>query len=260
MRDLNHRGISCESFSPCDLLPLTSPWSVCIEPDAGLAGLIAKNRPQCRLVNACVMDSVKKVQFASAGAQTVQLRGAAGVIGIEGNANAELANVAGIIQQGTFHPIEMECTTLDAVVKSFPPAGGQRPAANERARGAGAGSGDGKRFHIDFLSLDIEGAEPQALRGVDWASTQIDVILAEAKSDTTNAGADHAATALIPILKKRGYSMAFQVGEDIVFIHDDAPPAYRVRAAAFISHSDDVTPCVSAGVCEKMCTCATKRP
>jgi hypothetical protein len=54
--------------------------------------------------------------------------------------------------------------------------------------------------------------------------------------------------------------MAYQVAEDIVFIHDDAPPAYRVRAAAFIARSDDVTPCVSAAVCGKMCQCAKKRP
>ena len=170
---------------------------VCIEPDAGLAGLIAKNRPRCALVEKCVMDAVIKVQFASAATRNVMLRGAAGVIGIVGATNTAAS------KKGISRPIEMECTTLDAVVKGFAPAGGQRPAANERAGGADA-SGHGKKFHIDFLSLDIEGAEPQALRGVDWASTQIDVILAEAKSDTTNAGGVQAATALIPLLEERG--------------------------------------------------------
>ena len=36
-------------------------------------------------------------------------------------------------------------------------------------------------MHIDFLSLDIEGFEAEALRGVDWNATQIDVVLVEDK-------------------------------------------------------------------------------
>ena len=35
------------------------------------------------------------------------------------------------------------------------------------------------RRHVNYLSLDIEGAELSALRGVDWSSTTIDVMTVE---------------------------------------------------------------------------------
>tara|TARA_B110000208_G_C11743421_1_gene420778 strand:+ start:172 stop:1107 length:936 start_codon:yes stop_codon:yes gene_type:complete len=168
---------------------------ICIEPDSGLAKMIEDHRPSCGLVKTCVMDRPTTVQFASAEGSSVQARGMAGVVGVSVPNNHFTRNIT------------MKCTTLNNVItdKRFVRKFIAPPAATERARRSSPGSSvTKKKHHVDFMSLDIEGAESIALRGVHWATTQIDVILAEAKADTTQVGKKDAGPPLIPILADLG--------------------------------------------------------
>ena len=251
------------------------------------------------------------VQFASADAQGEQGRGMAGVVGVAVSNTLSTRNIT------------MQCTTLDSVITDERFVHQFRdsvvPAATERARISSIIQGGKKernefikkKHNVDFMSLDIEGAEAIALRGVDWTTTQIDVILAEAKADTTHFGEENAGPPLIPIFADLGcvaqrgaaaaaylctsalyvrmllisrsssrctcttatrhtphttrppdahrYTVAFQVGEDLIFIHNDAPPVYRTRAAAFIARQNDATPCIGAPcTSSRICNCAKK--
>ena len=69
--------------------------------------------------------------------------------------------------------------------------------------------------HVDYMSLDIEGAELQALRGVDFGRARIDVITVE-KND------DEGGRAVVRHLEDNGYVKVHEVWLDAVFIHKDA--------------------------------------
>lgn len=69
--------------------------------------------------------------------------------------------------------------------------------------------------HIDFLSLDVEGAELAVLQGIDWSTTRIDVIALEEESD--DAGA-------LAFLVARGYQPVYfnpARKEDVICFHPD---------------------------------------
>ena len=68
-------------------------------------------------------------------------------------------------------------TSRAALPDTLPPRASRRPAC--AARRSGALLRRHGRRHVNYLSLDIEGAELSALRGVDWSSTTIDVMTVE---------------------------------------------------------------------------------
>eukprot|EP01065_Artemidia_motanka_P043813 TRINITY_DN6135_c0_g1_i1.p1 TRINITY_DN6135_c0_g1~~TRINITY_DN6135_c0_g1_i1.p1 ORF type:complete len:357 (+),score=23.44 TRINITY_DN6135_c0_g1_i1:75-1073(+) len=74
--------------------------------------------------------------------------------------------------------------------------------------------------HVDYMSLDIEGAELSALQGVDWEHTTIDVIQVE------NAGAP-----LVNFLQTKGYELMFCASLDAVFIRSAARGGTLIRRA-----------------------------
>merc|ERR1712098_1032386 len=69
-------------------------------------------------------------------------------------------------------------------------------------------------IHIDYLSLDIEGAEFEALKGVDWESISIDVLTIEHPEIKEG---------FIDFLEDLGYVAKIWInGVDYVFVHRDA--------------------------------------
>lgn len=87
--------------------------------------------------------------------------------------------------------------------------------------------------HIDFMSLDIEGAELQALQGVDWEKVKIDVITIE----NNNKDA-------IEFLKQKGYVLKLYVHEDVIFIREDLK-TYLKWMDDWYLHTDHKNPCIS---------------
>ena len=70
--------------------------------------------------------------------------------------------------------------------------------------------------HVDYLSLDIEGAEFEAMSTVDFNRTQIDVITAETNDKQSRRVAE--------LLENNGFQkMDFKMKLDTVYIHRNAP-------------------------------------
>ena len=65
--------------------------------------------------------------------------------------------------------------------------------------------------HIDFLSLDIESHEAEALRSLDFGAVTIDVIITETARNTPRVR---------PILERAGFRLLGEVGFDTVYLHE----------------------------------------
>ncbi|CAE6909708.1 unnamed protein product [Symbiodinium natans] len=68
--------------------------------------------------------------------------------------------------------------------------------------------------HVDFMSLDVEGAELACLQGIDWNAVSIDTILVE-QNDNSFAN-------VASLLTSRGYVNATQLHRDVFFVHTSA--------------------------------------
>merc|ERR1712176_804503 len=71
--------------------------------------------------------------------------------------------------------------------------------------------------HVDYISLDVEGAELHALKGIDFDRMQIDVFTTERSGQDGNVAIEY--------LKNNGYIHKFNLGEDVVLIHQNANKA-----------------------------------
>ena len=70
--------------------------------------------------------------------------------------------------------------------------------------------------HIDYMSLDIEGAEFEALKGVDWERTTFDVLTIEHPEGSGKMG-------LKKLLRDKGFVAKIWLnGVDMVYVHKDA--------------------------------------
>ena len=106
---------------------------------------------------------------------------------------------------------------------------------------------------ITYLSLDVEGGELDALRGVDWNATTIDVLTVETAS-----------AELTKFLEARGFARVFCVALDSVFV----AARLKARATAWYGSigrfleplciSDDLAAC-SAGTLLEQCSAACTR-
>jgi len=84
--------------------------------------------------------------------------------------------------------------------------------------------------HVDYMSLDIEGAEPAALAGADFRSTSIDVINMEGNPNEVTNGADSSsAKQAADILRRQGFHYMTGTGFrgrgaiDTLWIHTSSP-------------------------------------
>eukprot|EP01084_Bolivina_argentea_P087280 157646_1 len=65
--------------------------------------------------------------------------------------------------------------------------------------------------HVDYISLDIEGSELEALKSIDFSKTAIDIFTIEMNNPQVNK-----------FMKTHGYIHKMQLHEDGVFIHETA--------------------------------------
>jgi len=151
---------------------------ICVEPNTRYLRALHDLRT-CDLVPLCLSDVPKTVSF-------IDYLGLSGIADTNKNVNgtAEWQRRVRNAPRRT-----LECTTGGAVL-----------------RRAG-------RTHIDFLSLDVEGAELEVLRGMDWDAVRIDVVALEEEDPTA------AATAF---LVARGYTPIYfnaERKEDVLLFH-----------------------------------------
>ncbi|GAB0495928.1 hypothetical protein MMPV_007238 [Pyropia vietnamensis] len=156
-------------------------WSgICVEPNTRYLRDLHTYRT-CEVVPLCLADQPKTVTF-------IDYLGLSGIADTNKNINA-----SGPWQRPvrTAPRRQIDCTTAAAVLRR---------------------SG---LTRIDFLSLDVEGAELAVLQGIDWNATRIDVIALEEEND--DAGA-------LAFLVARGYQPVYfnpARKEDILCFHPD---------------------------------------
>lgn len=128
---------------------------VCAEPNNAYWKELSTER-QCRLINTCLSDRVRKVNFsytAAYGGVVADLNSGQRM-GVDGSLHAHSSKYG----QHFKGISEINCSTM----------------AKEMTKRDGNGVS-----HFDFMSLDVEGHEFPILQGIDWNRTKIDVIVTE---------------------------------------------------------------------------------
>lgn len=135
---------------------------ICAEPNDVYWQELKENR-SCKLVPSCLSDRIRKVNFSFteafggvvANTYSKEIESRMGVNGTKHAMDKKFSS--------HFHGIkELTCQTITHVLDE--------------------GSTEHKKFHYDFLSLDVEGHEYPILEGIDWERITIDVILTENRS------------------------------------------------------------------------------
>lgn len=164
-------------------------WSgICIEPNPRYFRFCKESRPGATCVNvACVADdSTQEVRFFSE--ELGLLSGAAGNIDVEDV--RKRYERRGLKFDGG-KVITLPALTLNSILKEHLP----------------------EDIPIDFVSIDVEGAELDVLRGFDLALCQPMVVIVESHAPKSDDEIDRYMTA-------QGYFMARKVGENLFFCRD----------------------------------------
>eukprot|EP01084_Bolivina_argentea_P149180 260655_1 len=132
-------------------------------------------RRSCDVINKCIWDKPQNITFMSRSHQGWQ----AGWAGVKGY---EKSHFEGAIE------INMTCVTLQSIF-------------------------DAKNIkHIDYMSLDIEGSELHALKGVNWNKTKIDIMSVETNVE-----------GIMQYLKSLGYIMKKKMDKiEVIVVHKSA--------------------------------------
>ena len=119
--------------------------------------MVGRDR-KCNMAHACISRDVKSMKFQIAGGLTSALETATSkhLARIERDTNTYKANTN---WEGAGDLIETKCTTLNALLDSV--------GVN----------------HVDYFSLDVEGAELHVLRSIDWDRVTIDVFTIEVQEN-----------------------------------------------------------------------------
>ena len=121
-------------------------WTgVCIEANPDLAKSCRQNRPNSQTVQAAVWSDEREVNFA-----------------LPHSGNNFLSRIDGISHNQDYFPADFrESTMLTMQTKTLSDILGSEPQ------------------YFDYFSLDVEGAELEALKGVDWQTTKFGFIALE---------------------------------------------------------------------------------
>jgi FkbM family methyltransferase len=154
----------------------------CIEPQPDLYELLPKNRPDCHAINACASDKEDIVQFLYVkGLAAKQLSGI-----LELYDSRHLSKINGALE---VHGGEKEIISIYA----FP--------LSQLLR-------DHAVNHVDYLSIDVEGAEMKVLQGIDFESCTFDIISIEVNYDWPE---------LEEFLRTHGFVFVIRVGHDQIW-------------------------------------------
>eukprot|EP00467_Chlorarachnion_reptans_P008239 CAMPEP_0114505388 /NCGR_PEP_ID=MMETSP0109-20121206/10828_1 /TAXON_ID=29199 /ORGANISM="Chlorarachnion reptans, Strain CCCM449" /LENGTH=459 /DNA_ID=CAMNT_0001683827 /DNA_START=1 /DNA_END=1378 /DNA_ORIENTATION=+ len=178
---------------------------ICIEADPAKAKRFkASPRPRgCLLVETCVAESDgKTIRF-----ESHPDRGDVTSLAIRNGSEARRGAGYWFSKvHGAPKEVELRCKTLASILKE-----------------------NGVK-HVNYMSLDIEGAEPAALAGADFGSTSIDVINMEGSpNEVANGTINSTAKQAADILRRQGFhymsGTGFRGGRaiDTLWIHTGSP-------------------------------------
>lgn len=121
-------------------------WTgVCIEANPALAELCKENRPKSRTVQAAVWSDEREVEFS-----------------LPHSGNDFLSRIDGIAHNHNYFATDfLESTVLKMRTQTLSSILGDEPQ------------------HFDYFSLDVEGAELEALKGINWDVTSFSFIALE---------------------------------------------------------------------------------
>jgi len=152
---------------------------ICVEGDYRKWGDLESQRT-CKLKKSCVADKEGEMYFVSDGT---------GLSGLQGHNKVNLEG----LKDGTADERKLKCFTVSQILDEYKTEIPLLP-------------------HIDYFSLDIEGAEMMALRGIDFSKVQIDIFTAEI-SDPRDSDVND-------FLISHGYIPLLKTGDDTIFIHN----------------------------------------
>ena len=109
---------------------------------------------RCAMVNSCISSTKNEMEFKLGGGLTsaVETASAAHLKRIDSDAKTYGTNAQ---WQGHGQVVQVQCTTLDSLLKRL------------------------SVQHVDYFSLDVEGAEMLILNSIDWSKIKIDVMTIE---------------------------------------------------------------------------------
>jgi hypothetical protein len=184
---------------------------VCVEPNDQDYAWGIRRRRTCRHVKACVANETTSTDFFFAGSSGRIVRG-------DMRSQRALLRNSHLIRKASCSPLRVLLAAEHAAAAAASSSSSLLPAAppplplplpaSKRRRG---------RLHVAFLSLDVEGAELEALASMDWASTTVDVALVERASRAV-------ASFLASVA---GMVPALCVAEDALFVRSDRAALIR---------------------------------
>lgn len=160
---------------------------VCVEANSEYHEELQWER-NCALVPHCVADTVRSVDFSLTAAYGGVVKGKQSDWGVDGISHSTRKKF-----KKSFRGIQkMTCTTLKREMEKL------------------------KIRHVDFMSLDVEGFELPVLRGIDWDSVTIDVLVVENRRPEVGR-----------FLRERGYWQFKALLNDHLYIRKGCP--YKVN-------------------------------
>lgn len=178
-------GFDGESHSNTLFLEHQRKWDgLLIEPNPHAYRMLrAKSRP-CYSANACISDSHEELTFRVAGGITSSLElmtdKHARRIESDSRVYAHQTN-----WKGTGEEVTVQCRTLEHYLNQL------------------------NVSHIDYFSLDVEGAELHILESLDWSSLDITLFTIETQEQQAHIHA---------FMVRKGYHRIKKLGQDYVFV------------------------------------------
>lgn len=161
-------------------------WSgLCVEPVPTLFQKLEKNRG-CICVQGCISDKNCKSQFlaVTSAIDTEYTEMLSGLVDMYDERHLQRIDKELALFGGTKEILEIECYRLDDLLKFYNIA------------------------HVDYLSIDVEGAEMLVLKSIDFSNVDIDVITIENNYDTKD---------IENFLKAKGYTRLKKLAGDEVY-------------------------------------------
>eukprot|EP00184_Porphyridium_aerugineum_P006612 CAMPEP_0184699814 /NCGR_PEP_ID=MMETSP0313-20130426/5933_1 /TAXON_ID=2792 /ORGANISM="Porphyridium aerugineum, Strain SAG 1380-2" /LENGTH=479 /DNA_ID=CAMNT_0027158943 /DNA_START=221 /DNA_END=1660 /DNA_ORIENTATION=- len=231
------------SLSNTYFLDVCRGWKgLCIEaqPD-----LVAKLRDYqrwgrtCTIIDTCVADRPGvEVDFVLSG-------GIGGIDGVRSKVQdtewiERMKNIGHehLLTENKMRTVKMACTTLESELRKVPAdtfPGGTMP--------------DGRKV-VDFMSLDIEGAELMAIKGANFDEVFIRYILLELApvyKDGTSERIPYSQQPFhdaLELLKAKGFSVLMRLNLDVLLIHKDAIPDISMMKVRTTCNRNHVSMCM----------------
>lgn len=175
-----HDGVS---FSNSYFFEKNLAWTgICIEPNPNVFNVLQANR-NCICEQICISDSNAKKPFLLCNGYMLEMY--SGLLDNYDPRHLDRIDTEMNIFGGGKQVIWVDCCTLKSLFEKH------------------------MITHIDFLSIDIEGGEKEALQSIDFAAVTINVIVVENNFNGTS---------LKEYLEAKGYILKAHIGKDDIYL------------------------------------------